>query len=343
MADNFATTGAWVIAIKRALEFLGQDIEPLLEQLDICEKDYTDPEYRISSDKLNKLYWLCADKVDDTCFAITVAEHIHPSVFSALGYGMLASETPRAVLQRLVDYQRLISNTCNLTLKEDAQNVALSIVSSRYQDDTVVLGHELVVSFTATIIQFLRTISGKKITPVNASFISEEPGRSEEASAFFGCQLNFNSPENLIVFDRAILEQALPTSNPKVAQMHDLLAVETLKKLDKEDLVTTVKVRIVNSLTQGIPSQEEVAKDLNMSLRNLQRKLGSQGTCFKDILDNLRRTLALQYIKQSRLSLGEISHLLGFSSATNFSRAFKRWTSQAPGEYREHQANQASK
>jgi len=71
-----------------------------------------------------------------------------------------------------------------------------------------------------------------------------------------------------------------------------------------------------------------------MSLRNLQRRLNEKGTSFKDILEDTRRTLALDYIKQSHLSLGEVSYLIGFSNLSNFNRAFKRWTGKTPGDYR---------
>jgi len=72
-----------------------------------------------------------------------------------------------------------------------------------------------------------------------------------------------------------------------------------------------------------------------MSLRNLQRKLHDQGTSYKEILENTRKKLAMDYIVQQHLSLSEIGYLVGFSSVGNFNRAFKRWTNQTPGDYRQ--------
>ncbi len=59
-----------------------------------------------------------------------------------------------------------------------------------------------------------------------------------------------------------------------------------------------------------------------------------KGTNYKDILDNIRKKLTLGYITQKHLSISEISYLVGFSDTSNFNRAFRRWTNQAPGQYR---------
>jgi AraC-like DNA-binding protein len=66
----------------------------------------------------------------------------------------------------------------------------------------------------------------------------------------------------------------------------------------------------------------------------LQRKLQEENTSFKQLLDETRRELADQYIRNPMVSIGEITYLLGFSEPSNFSRAFKRWNGTPPAEYR---------
>ena len=73
---------------------------------------------------------------------------------------------------------------------------------------------------------------------------------------------------------------------------------------------------------------------LHVSLRSLQRKLKEEDTSYKDLLEETRRQLALQYLRDSRRSIGEITYLLGFSEPSNFTRAFKRWTGKSPVQYR---------
>jgi AraC-like DNA-binding protein len=62
----------------------------------------------------------------------------------------------------------------------------------------------------------------------------------------------------------------------------------------------------------------------------MQRKLKARGVSFRKLLDDTRRQLAEQYLKDSTLSVSEIAYLLGFAEVSSFSRAFRRWTGHAP-------------
>jgi AraC-like DNA-binding protein len=95
-----------------------------------------------------------------------------------------------------------------------------------------------------------------------------------------------------------------------------------------------VKVALLEHLPSGHVSEEEIAQGLHLSLRTLQRKLRDEGTSYKELLDETRRELATEYIKNPHVSISEITYLLGFSEPSNFSRAFKRWTGSSPSAFR---------
>ena len=96
-----------------------------------------------------------------------------------------------------------------------------------------------------------------------------------------------------------------------------------------------VKTKLIQELPSGHICEENIAEDLYMSQRSLQRRLREEGTTYKELLNETRRDLAAQYIKVSGVSINEITYLLGFSEPSNFSRAFKRWTGVSPSEYRQ--------
>ena len=87
-------------------------------------------------------------------------------------------------------------------------------------------------------------------------------------------------------------------------------------------------------LVDGDISDGKVDDSLFISTRTLQRRLSEEGHTYKQHLENVRRTLAEEYIRDERLSLNEISYLLGFSEQSSFSRAFKRWTGTTPSQAR---------
>ena len=96
-----------------------------------------------------------------------------------------------------------------------------------------------------------------------------------------------------------------------------------------------VQAVLVEQLPLGEPSAEKVADALHLSLRSLQRKLAEEDSSYEALLDEARRELACSYLKDRKLSVSEITFLLGFSHPGSFTRAFKRWTGVAPSQFRE--------
>ena len=131
------------------------------------------------------------------------------------------------------------------------------------------------------------------------------------------------------------MHKMLPTANSDLLAHNERLMLDYLTRLDKDDVVNRVRAKLVDLLSMGEPSRELIAKELNMSVRNLQRKLQEQNTSYKDLLDDVRQDLAKQFINQSHISLGEISFRLGFATTSSFARAFKRWMGVSPGKYRQ--------
>ena len=76
-------------------------------------------------------------------------------------------------------------------------------------------------------------------------------------------------------------------------------------------------------------------RPLNISTRTLQRRLRENGQSFGQLTESVRQELAMKYILNPGISLGEISYLLGFSEPSSFSRAFRRWTGETPRKMRQ--------
>ena len=137
-----------------------------------------------------------------------------------------------------------------------------------------------------------------------------------------------------MIFPLHVVNKQLTSSNPQLAQINDQVMLNYLADLDKEDIVQQVKVAIIDQLPSGNVTDETISKAVFTSQRSLQRRLSEKGTTFKTILTEVRKDLALKYIHDRKLTLTEISFMLGFSEMSSFSRAFKRWTGESPKEFR---------
>jgi AraC-like DNA-binding protein len=107
-----------------------------------------------------------------------------------------------------------------------------------------------------------------------------------------------------------------------------------LASLDVQDGLLTRVRRLLLARPGDFPDLESAASALHTSGRSLRRHLAQMGTSYQQVLDDVRKRLALQYLTTTHLPLYEISHLLGFSDPSNFRRAFRKWTGKLPGDYR---------
>jgi len=95
-----------------------------------------------------------------------------------------------------------------------------------------------------------------------------------------------------------------------------------------------VRLIIKNEFKGGEASLEKVAGQLGLSGRTLQRKLQERGTTHQELLDQMRKELAVRYLREPEMAICEVAYLLGFSESSALHRAFKRWTGKTPSEFR---------
>lgn len=109
-----------------------------------------------------------------------------------------------------------------------------------------------------------------------------------------------------------------------------------LAALERSDsLRDRIEAAILPDLHEGSLSMDKLARDLGMSRQTLYRRLRTEGVTFAEIHDDLRRRMALDYLTARKVSVNETAYLLGFSEASSFVRAFRRWTGQSPTAYRD--------
>lgn len=107
-------------------------------------------------------------------------------------------------------------------------------------------------------------------------------------------------------------------------------------RLDRESKRFQARVRrVIQRLLPRGPTIVDVAADMSLNVRTLQRRLAASGVPFRTLLDECRREHALRDVQSGRLSISDISTRLGYSDPSHFVRAFRRWTGAAPTRYRE--------
>ncbi|MEZ4771913.1 MAG: helix-turn-helix transcriptional regulator [Bacteroidia bacterium] len=123
-------------------------------------------------------------------------------------------------------------------------------------------------------------------------------------------------------------------TNPKLNYLFDKHAQDFMRKESPSESYTyQVKRLLLQQLKDESPGIEVVADYLSMSVRSLQMKLKEEGTSYQKLLNSMRKQLAIAYLREPKVSKGEIAQVLGFSEISVFSRTFKKWTGKSPSEY----------
>ena len=325
------TLASVAMLLAHTLRFYGLDDRAIVRQAGIDPDHYCDPDARLPVDRLQRVWTLAAEASGDPCFGLQYAEYIQPASLHGMGLAWAASDTLLDGVKRLIRYQSAVSTALDIQLVETTDGYRLQFASKATSEPVA-------AAMDATLAAFMRMCritTGPTVNPRRVTFRHDEPPCSERFQRFFAAPVAFRSPIDSMLFDRTSLESPIPSAHPELARVNDTLVHDYLKRLDRHNLTGRVRTRIIEDLPNGIPRQAQIAQQLNLSLRNLQRKLQDEGTNFKQLTDETRKALAIEYLTTTHKPLTEIGYLLGLTESSNFSRAFRRWTGESPQQYRD--------
>ncbi|MCP4993114.1 MAG: AraC family transcriptional regulator [Gammaproteobacteria bacterium] len=318
-----------------AIDHYGLDHRLIAQAAGIDPDKVYDPTARLPVSQLQRVWTMAVDQTGDPCFGLTFAQYIQPAALYGLGLAWISSSSLRDGLERLVRYQRVISTILQFEIVPDELGCAVVLGDDLYQKSYGYFPHPAAVDAgMATFYRMSRITVGPELRAERVMLKRDKPHCANRFNDFFGVEVIFSAPQNRVVFDREVLDARLSTANPELARINDQVVIDYLRRFDKSGLALRVRSEIIDRLPSGLPQQAQVAVALAVSPRNLQRRLREEGTSYKQLLDEVRKALAVQYLEGSERSVIEIGYLLGFSEPSNFSRAFRRWTGSSPQSHR---------
>jgi len=287
----------------------------------------------VLSDQFSQLWEALALAAGDPLIGFRISASDPLSWLGMLGHLMLASPTLRQAGENLMRYMPLVSPVVRPTIEPrlERMRVGLNLVGGarpvpqqRYD-------------FTWNLLlATLRFVGARPdLKPVLVEYAYPAPAAPTALDAYgaqFGCPVRFNAPANALEFANADISAPIPTANPLVAEGLLRMLDERLAQAEHASFAARVREMLPAMIDAGGALRDAVARRLAISERTLQRRLADEGTDFSTLLDEVRRTLAQQYLGSDRISVKNLSYKLGFSDPSAFHRACLRWFGKAPGE-----------
>lgn len=332
--STYTVPAGWVLTLARTLEYHNCDSRKIFGVAGLDLDSINDSCQRIPIGPVTKIWHLAELEIGDSTYGLDTHKFVTPTTFHALGIALWSSPTLKDALERLARYGKVLNNASIKSFEETCDSWCLTVSVLRDSNNDPMIAYQDLDGFFAALIGICRTIYHQDYNPALLELERAPPENSHRHEDLFRCPITFLASDNRIFFEKQTINDPLTASDPDTARQAEALTAERLAALEKEDLTNRVYLQLLKALPSGQINESGIAANLNMTLRQLQRKLSEEDNSFRSIVDKTRKDLALQYIRNHNIPINEISYLLGFTEAANFSRAFKRWTGKSPGAFR---------
>jgi AraC-like DNA-binding protein len=312
----------------------GLDVDQYLSSLGLRRDELTPADARVPSALLGRAWREIPALVSAPYFGLelseTAVERPPHNGLAVLFYAARNSATLRSAYETIARYLRIIHDTPGI-------HFDVSDGEARWFGNPKI-PPQASEFLMATILGLGRRMAGSRCRPEAVRFEHAALADAAPHHRVFGVRVEFDQPATEIVFARAVIDLPVVGADPALYAMVAERADELLARVPQSERpIDRVRECIVRMVGTSRIEIEDVARSSGTSTRSLQRMLHAAGLSFRQVVDDVRRELALRHMHAGRLSVSELAFVLGFADATSFHRAFRRWTGSAPGEYaREH-------
>jgi len=309
----------------------GVSIPALLDQCGIERRVLEDPDARIERDTFIRLMLLVMEQTQDEFLGFGQGRKSKPGTFSMMAHAVVNCPNLEAAVDRGIRFYSLFDLSVDSRLLRDGDQAALMVrVDRRLDFRDVIIEAMLFLS-----LRFMSWLVGKAVEP-QAVYLDYEPVREDDEYRFmFDCPTHYNSDVNQVVFPAHFLDLPLVQNELSLSKfLRDSLAQLFDGNVHNVGLPAQIRAIISNEYGNHFPDFGEICEKLGMTPQTLRRRLKEGNTSYQEIKDSIRKDASVYYLSKPELSIDEIALLMGFSEASSFHRAFKKWTSQTPSAYR---------
>ena len=286
---------------------------------------------RISEEDFSRVVSNAFALTGDDGLGLELGLRLNLSAHAVLGQAFMTCRDLRQVLELFLRYYHLLTSpTLHLELDIDDRRCTLTTVSPP-RENPVEFACEVMY---AAIANTLRGLLGRDELRLRVELPYPAPPHAPRYHQVFGPDVHFDALLGRLSFDAALLETPLPLSNPALRSLYEAECARLLADLEDEESVSEQTLRLLRKLEGQYPQMPQVAQMLNLSPRTYRRRLADEGAAYQTLLDQVRAEHATRHLQNSRLPLNTIAWLVGFNDASNFRRAYRKWTGRSPGEVR---------
>lgn len=335
LISDINVAGSFLSLMARSMPAFGMDADAAFKHVGLEPPTVNNPKARVSFAQLGALIDHMIEATGDPCVGVKIFAGLKTADMSALGFALSCSASLMNGAEMLSRFFPYVISAGHFTIIDEPDDVLIVIDSPEGIAPESRTFQRVLECFYAGISAILRDITGKDGS-FRQMFLKRcsHPAIAQALGRLAHCEVVDGAPFDGFKLTRQTMHERLPNPNPEMAMFNEQLLQSQLNAIFRQNIVYRVEQLVMAGLERGKFSKADIAKELAVSERTLHQKLEERGTTFLDIVTRTRKHLAMQYVKAGELRINQIAYRLGFTSPSNFSRAFKQWTGCTPNEFK---------
>jgi AraC-like DNA-binding protein len=326
------TRGIAARATLRHLDRKRIDAEPLLAKAELSRSQLSQEGGGVAVVSQCRFLELAAIETGDALLGLHVAAEMDVRDIGILFYLTASSATVADALEHLARY---VGTTNEAVLVEISRGKAETIVTVRHAPALDEPRRQFSEFCTLEVIRALAKETNRDVAPSRITFAHARKSELKEIHRILRCPVEFMQATDSWVVPESVMALPIVSNDSHLLRILEAHADDLLAERRKAaGLRGLVEDHLLRALPSGRVQAAVVAEQIGMSARSFTRHLAREGTSFSQILDRVRRHLALRYLEDRRASLQQIAWLLGYSELAAFNHAFRRWFAMSPREAR---------
>ena len=267
----------------------------------------------------------------DTTLAIKIGNGLDLAGYGTYGFAVMSCSDMGSALELFLRYGQTFLHSSSWHRSVSKEGIILRLQQNAGTSYQKMLVTEL--AFSQMHLQS-KLLVARPAEGIRVHFSYPKPAHFGVYDQNWPLPMEFDQEHTQIFMPDQWLRQRVRTGDPTTNVLFSQQCEVLVSGMTEVDETAAIVRRLLIHSAGNFLSISEVAEQLHVTERTLRRRLAAEGTDFRTIFDEIKNTLAQNYLCKTSLSVVEIADLLNYAEATNFHRAFQRWNSTTPADYR---------
>jgi AraC-like DNA-binding protein len=324
----------YIRLIAQRIGQMGVDVGVWLGRSQLTERQLEDPSFAVTYPAFHRLIVDALALSREPALGLFVGERLLANSHGMVGYAAVSSGTLRQgleLIERYLPVRTSLFSISHAVHAGEGGEVRVRLVATRSLGD---IERPVLEAVLLSIKNVVDAMSMGACPVSRVAFPFDAPDYAGLARDLFRCDVEYGQSWAGAALPQATLDVPLKMADPEAFREAAAICQRELDKLTENESAAARVRRLLLEKQNGFPSLQVTARLLHMTPRTLHRRLLDEHTSFHALLEDVRRTLAVEHVRSGRFSLEEIAYMLGYSDLANFRRAFKRWEAVPPSAYR---------